>query len=109
MMLLIHDWISIEYDGEGDFALGSMSLKTLAIAIVLGIIVSFALGFVENKSVVGIRESKHYGYPLVWRSVQFLQQPQITEYNFTNFALNAAFWTVVSLVAILILRKMNPH
>ena len=87
--------------------MGSMSLKTLAIAIVLGILVSFALGVVENKSVVGIPESKHYGYPLVWRSVQFLQQPQITEYHFTNFTLNATFWIVVSLVAILILRKMK--
>jgi len=84
-----------------------MSLKTLALAIILGILVSFALGFVENKYGVGIPESKHYGYLLVWRSVQFLQQPQITEYHFTNFTLNAAFWIIVSLVAILILRKMK--
>ena len=87
--------------------MGCVSLKTVAIAVVLGILVSFALGFVENRYGVGIPESKHYGYPLVWRSVQFLQLPQIIEYNFTNFALNAAFWIVVSLVTILILSKIK--
>ena len=106
-MLLIHDWISRGYGGKGVCTLGYVNLKTLAIAIVLGILVSLALGFVENKSVVGIPESKHYGYPLVWRSIQFLQQPQITEYHFTNFTLNASFWIVVSLATILILRKMK--
>jgi hypothetical protein len=85
-----------------------VSLKTLAIAIVLGILVSFALGFVENRYGYGIPESKHYGYPLVWRSVQFLQQPQITEYNFTNFILDAAFWIVICMVAVLIFGKIKP-
>ena len=92
---------------EGDFALRYVSLKTLAIVVVLGILVSFALGFVENRSVIGIPESKHYGYPMVWRSVQFLQQPQITEYNFTNFTLNTAFWIVIFIVAVLILGRIK--
>ena len=85
-----------------------MSVKTLASAIVLGMLVSVALGFVENSSGVGIPESKQYGHPLVWRSVQFLQQPQITEYHVANFGVDAAVWIVVCLVAVLILGTMKP-
>jgi hypothetical protein len=93
---------------EDDFTLEYLGLKTLAIAMVLGILLSFFMGFVENKYVFGIPESKYYGYPLVWRSVQFLQQPRITLYNFTNFTLDASFWIVICIVAILILGRIKP-
>ena len=86
---------------------GVVRLKGMTVIGVIGILMSFALGFVENIYIFGIPESNFYGYPLVWRSTHLLQQPQITEYNFTNLTLDISFWIVISLVIVLTLEKMR--
>ena len=82
--------------------LGFVKLRYVAIAVVIGTLLLLATGLIKNGFMVGIPEVDHYGYPLVWRSIQFLQQPQTTELNYMNFALDAAFWIGVSIVGVII-------
>ncbi|MDH5440413.1 MAG: hypothetical protein OEY31_07395, partial [Candidatus Bathyarchaeota archaeon] len=56
-------------------------------AIVLGIVMSLATGFVKNEPGMSIPEIDRFGYPLVWR-VTDLNGP--TEYIMTNLAIDTA-------------------
>ena len=75
-------------------------------AVFLGIILSFAIGFVENKLEPTILEVRRYGYPLAWRLIWFLQEPPATDYLFTNLVLDIVFWVVVSLLALAVLLRV---
>lgn len=81
------------------------TIKFLLGATVGGILVSLATGLVENGSMIGLPEYRHYGFPRVWR-VTDLNGP--TEYILTNLAIDTAFWVTISLIALITLKIVVP-
>ncbi len=85
----------------------TIRLRSIAGAIVCGLLLSLATGLAENPpSEVGIPEFTHYGYPLVWRVTKTFQP---TEYRFTSLAIDAAFWITISLLALIILEMLKSR
>lgn|GEM_PF-2180030 len=85
-------------------------LRSLLGAMILGVLISLAMGFVENRLEATILEVRRYGYPLAWRLVWFLQEPPATEYLSSNLFLDIVFWFAVSFLTILaLLRVVLPR
>ena len=82
------------------------AFKLLPVAMVCGILVSFATGLFR-RNIMSIPETKHYGNPLIWR-VTDLNGP--TEYVLSNLAVDSVFWIIISLLAFTFLVKIlkNP-
>jgi membrane protein implicated in regulation of membrane protease activity len=74
------------------------------IAIACGIVVALVTGFFENMPEVSIG-AKYYGFPLYWRVSMILISPK-DKFIFTRLTIDIIFWIIVSLAAILILRKL---
>ena len=72
-------------------------------AIAFGVLVSLATGLLPHESGMSIPEIKRYGHPLFWL-VTNLNGP--TEYILTNLAIDTAFWVLLSLVALLVLKRV---
>lgn len=79
--------------------------KPLFEAMICGAILSLATGFIENRPEASIIGFTHYGYPLVWRVTKTLQPSEV---KFTSLAIDAAFWTTLSLLALILLKKIAP-
>ena len=79
------------------------NLKLLLVAIVCGLFAALGTGSILNESGISLPEIKRYGYPLVWL-VTNLNGPN--EYLMLNFALDAVFWIVVSLLMLILLKKL---
>lgn len=75
-------------------------------AMVFGVLMSLATGFLENRPEIGIPEIQYYGYPLVWRVTQTLQQPYTTDLRFASLVIDIAFWVTISFLAFTILEKI---
>jgi len=84
--------------------LRALKLRSVVGAIVCGLLLSLATGFAENSPEVGIPEFKHYGYPLVWRVTKTFEP---TEYRFTSFTIDAAFWIAISLLTLILLELLK--
>ena len=82
----------------------TLRLRSIVGAIVCGLLLSLATGLVENGPEIGIPEFKHYGYPLVWRVTKTFQP---TEFRFTSFAIDTAFWIAISFLAVIILKILK--
>jgi len=76
----------------------------MVVAIVCGLLLSLATGLVENQPEASIIEFKHYGHPLVWRVTKIFEP---TEYRLDSLAMDAAFWIIISFVAIVILEVLR--
>lgn len=72
-------------------------------AIICGIPLAVTTGIIENRPEASIIGAKYYGYPLVWRVTLTLQP---TEHNFTNLAVDMAFWVAVSFLVLIIIEKI---
>ena len=79
------------------------TLKLLFVAIICGFLASFATGNINNDSGIVLPEIKYYGYPLAWLKTN-LNGP--TEYVPLNFALDTAFWIIISLVTLVFVEKI---
>ena len=77
--------------------------KFLIGALVCGIIISLTTGVIENPPEASIIGARYYGHPLVWRVTMTLQPD---EFRFTSLAIDTAFWITISLLALVILRKI---
>lgn len=81
------------------------SLRTLFIATFCGFAATLGTGMIRNESGIGLPEIRHYGYPLAWLATN-LNGPN--EYLALNFALDAVFWIVVSLLTLVLLERIVP-
>ena len=82
--------------------------KSLIGAIFCGVVMSLFTGMVENPPQYSIIGAKHYGFPLVWR-VTMVTMPEYIQYTFANLAIDAFFWAVVSLVALMLLMRLSKR
>jgi hypothetical protein len=80
----------------------TLRLKPLFGAIVLGVFVSLATGFIIRVKRV-IPEIKHFGYPLFWRVTNLNGS---TDYVLSNFAIDTAFWIIIFLFVLIIIDKL---
>jgi lipopolysaccharide export LptBFGC system permease protein LptF len=80
--------------------------KSLIGVIFCGVVMSLVTGLIENPPQYSIIGAKHYGFPLVWR-VTMVTMPEYIQYTFVNLALDAFFWVVVSLVALMLLMRLS--
>lgn len=80
-----------------------VSWKLLLVAIVCGLFATLGTASIPNESGISLPEIKHYGYPFAWL-VTNLNGPN--EYLMLNFALDAVFWIVVSLLMLVFLKKL---
>ena len=67
-------------------------IRAIIQGLALGIVVTLATGFVENKPEIGISEYHFYGYPFIWRITR-LAMPDA--YIFYNLAIDILFWTAI--------------
>lgn len=77
--------------------------RSLVGAVVCGVLVSLVTGVIENPPEASIIGARYYGYPLVWRVTMTLQP---TELRFTDLAIDALFWIVISFLALIITQKI---
>ena len=79
-------------------------MRSLVVAMVLGVLVSLASGLVENPpdSIIG---AKYYGYPLVWR-VDMITLTNTITLRFTSLAIDIIVWFAISFVVLIILEKI---
>lgn len=82
---------------------GASATKLLLVAAVCGLTAALATGIFRNDPGIGLPEVRHYGYPLAWL-VTDMNGP--TRHLLEYLALDALFWSVVSLVALSLARKM---
>lgn len=80
------------------------ALKLLFAALVCGLLATLATGAIRNDPEAGLPEVRHYGYPLAWL-VTDMNGP--TQCLAANFALDAAFWAVVALLVLALLRRLS--
>ena len=74
--------------------------------IILGLIITLAVGFIENRLGVGIPEFRYYGYPLVWRIVYFDSSFFSSMVVLNNLIVDMVIWTMVSLVVVFLMQKV---
>jgi hypothetical protein len=79
------------------------TLKLLFVAIICGFLASCATGILYNDSGIALPEIKYYGYPLAWLKTN-LNGP--TQYVPVNFALDTAFWIIISFVTLVFVEKI---
>ncbi len=79
------------------------SLTLLFVAISCGFPAALGTATIPNETSTGLPETKHYGYPLPWL-ITNLNAP--TEYVLVNFAIDVAFWIIVSLATLIFLQKI---
>ena len=72
--------------------------------VICGSLVSLTTGIIENSPQVSIVGARYYGYPLVWRVTMTLQPDEI---RLTALAIDALFWIIISLVALIIIQKIK--
>lgn len=89
-----------------ELALQTLRLRSIGGAIVCGLLLSLATGLAENSPDASIIGYKHYGHPLVWRVTKTFEP---TEYIFTSFAIDAAFWIAISLLALILLELLKSR
>jgi hypothetical protein len=80
------------------------NLMLLIVALAGGILISLATGLVENPPEASIIGARYYGYPLVWRIVMSTVD-NATDFRFANLAMDAAFWSAVSFVALFVTKR----
>lgn len=85
-------------------ALQTLKSRALVVAIICGVLLSLATGIIENQPGIGIPEYTHYGYPLVWRVTKTFEP---TEYKFGPLAIDAAFWIIIALLAMIIVETLR--
>jgi len=76
-------------------------LSTVALAFILGFIVTLGTGLLRNDGVT-IPEIKYYGYPLPWL-IEDLNGP--TKYIPFNLTFNIVLWTIVLFIFLILLEK----
>ena len=86
--------------------LSSRMLKYLVGAVVCGFLVSLTTGIIENSPQASVIGARYYGYPLVWRITMTLQPDKI---DLPTFTMNASFWVIISLGALILLEKVKPR
>ena len=64
----------------------------------------FVTGIIENSPPPSIIGAKYYGYPIVWRVTATLHSDQ---FRFTDLAIDSAFWITISLLPLIILKKIS--
>ena len=86
-----------------ELASPTIRLKFLLEAMVCGVLVSLATGFIENQPEASIIGFTYCGYPLVWRVAKTLQP---TDFMLANLTIDAAFWITISFFAFIILERI---
>lgn len=81
----------------------SLKVKSIAVAVILGLLISLITGLLPNESEMSIPEITRYGYPFVWL-VTNLNGP--TDYIISNLALDVVFWVAISIIASLVLTRV---
>ena len=79
--------------------------RSLVGAIVCGVLVSLALGLVENPPGASIIGARYYGYPLVWRVV-IISLTSRVDFRFTSLAIDMVFWIASSFLALMIIERI---
>ena len=79
-------------------------LRLLFGAVVCGVLISLATGVIENPPEARIIGATYYGHPLVWR-VTMITLLRNTSFIFSSFVIDVAFWTFVSLLALVFIGK----
>jgi hypothetical protein len=87
-------------------ALQTRRLRFIVIAIVCGVLLALATGLIENQPEASITIYKFYGYPLVWRMTDLNGNTQFVP---TNFAIDAVFWIIISILAVIILEVLKSR
>ena len=82
------------------FILQILRPKPIVVAIVCGFFLSLATGLVENSPGASIMRFRYYGHPFVWRVTDIFGP---TEFRFDILAIDAAFWVIISFLALIIL------
>jgi hypothetical protein len=80
-------------------------MKRWISAVALGVIVTLATGFMPTSILMG---ATHYGLPLSWLT-RLTLAPEYDPWrvNMVNLIVDTAFWTVVSLLAIHLIKRMK--
>jgi hypothetical protein len=65
--------------------------RRLIFTVVCSIILTLALGLVENSPSASIVGARSYGYPLAWRTV-ITSLTDIVNYSYVNFVVDLIFW-----------------
>ena len=86
------------------FALQTLRLRPIIVAIVCGFLLSLATGLIENQPEASIMMFKYYGHPLVWRVTKLFEP---TEYRLDSLALDAAFWIIISFLAVILVERLK--
>jgi len=87
------------------FALQTIRLRSIVMAIVCGLLLSLATGLVENPpQEASIMRFKYYGHPLAWRVTDIFGP---TEYRLDNLAIDAAFWIIISFLAVILIERLK--
>ena len=80
-------------------------------SIICGALVSLVTGLIENPPEASIIGATYYGHPFVWRIVKSTLD-NATDFKFVNLVIDTIFWTTVSFLIWVILRKItesNPR
>ena len=87
------------------FALQTIRLRSIVMAIVCGLLLSLATGLVENPpQEASIMRFKYYGHPLAWRVTDIFGP---TEYRLNSLAVDAAFWIIISFLAVILIERLK--
>ena len=80
--------------------------RLILVAVVLGVLISFATGFIPNRFVVGVPEIKFYGYPFFWLMIGL---DGSVNYVIASLFVDVVFWIIISFFALFIARNMRDR
>ncbi|MCD6466275.1 hypothetical protein J7L27_07930, partial [Candidatus Bathyarchaeota archaeon] len=83
-----------------------LELRLILVAVVLGVLISFATRFIPNRFVVGVPEIKFYGYPFFWLMIGL---DGSVNYVIASLFVDVVFWIIISFFALFIARNMRDR
>ena len=80
-------------------------MKEVVYALIVGVVITLITGFVSNTP-SGLLGAVHYGFPLVWRIVPVVPEPEAS-YDLVKFVVDVVFWFVIAAVIIFLVKKIK--
>ena len=85
--------------------MSKISWKVLVLAIIIGVCIGVATGFIFEQPQMGIPGNKFFGFPLVWRISEM--ETGTETYSCFELVVDCIFWIAIVLVIALLAKLLK--